>query len=48
MEEVKVICLSWLQPRLLKYETIKSSGTEVMYNNISKYAPISVSSGLCL
>lgn len=48
MEEVKVICLSWLQPRLLKYGTIKSSGTEVMYNNISKYAPISVSLGLCL
>ncbi len=23
MEEVKVICLSWLQLRLLKYENIK-------------------------
>ena len=37
MEEVKVICLSWLQPRLLKYGTIKSSRTEVMYNNISNF-----------
>ena len=30
MEEVKVICLSWLQLRLLKYENIKQQkGSDV-------------------
>lgn len=34
MEEVKVICLSWLQ--------LSNNGTKVMYRNISKYALISI------
>lgn len=46
MEEVKVICLSWLQLRLRKCENIKRRMRSDGYN-ISEYALVSVR-GACV